>query len=50
MFGETLFEKTKAAFGRLDLLFNNAGMSAPGVPLEDLGFEKWKQVVDGLYR
>jgi NAD(P)-dependent dehydrogenase (short-subunit alcohol dehydrogenase family) len=41
-----LFERTKAAFGRLDLLFNNAGMSAPGVPLEELGFEKWRQVVD----
>ena len=41
-----LFERTKSTFGRLDLLFNNAGMSAPGVPLEDLSFEKWKQVVD----
>jgi NAD(P)-dependent dehydrogenase (short-subunit alcohol dehydrogenase family) len=41
-----LFERTKSAFGRLDLLFNNAGMSAPGVPLEELHFEKWKQVVD----
>ena len=41
-----LFEQTKAAFGRLDVLFNNAGMSAPAVPLEDLTFEQWKQVVD----
>lgn len=41
-----LFEKTSAAFGRLDLLFNNAGMSAPGVPLEDLTFEQWRKVVD----
>ena len=34
------------AFGRLDLLFNNAGIGAPPVPLEDLPFEKWKAVVD----
>jgi NAD(P)-dependent dehydrogenase (short-subunit alcohol dehydrogenase family) len=41
-----LFEKTKATFGRLDLLFNNAGMGAPAIPLEDLTFEQWRQVVD----
>ncbi|MBA4191164.1 MAG: 3-oxoacyl-ACP reductase [Planctomycetaceae bacterium] len=41
-----LFEQTKTAFGRLDLLFNNAGMGAPPVPLEDLTIEKWRQVVD----
>jgi len=41
-----LFAKTKEAFGRLDLLFNNAGIGAPAVPLEDLPFEKWKAVVD----
>ena len=41
-----LFAETKKAFGRLDLLFNNAGVSAPGVPLEDLTFEQWKAVVD----
>jgi len=41
-----LFEKTKATFGRLDVLFNNAGIGAPAMPLEDLPFEKWKAVVD----
>ena len=41
-----LFAETSAAFGRLDLLFNNAGIGAPAVPLEDLRFEKWQQVVD----
>ena len=43
---KALFAKTKQAFGRLDLIFNNAGVSAPGVPLEDLTFEQWKYVVD----
>jgi NAD(P)-dependent dehydrogenase (short-subunit alcohol dehydrogenase family) len=42
----SLFDHTQDVFGRLDLLFNNAGMSAPPIPLEDLSFEKWKQVVD----
>jgi NAD(P)-dependent dehydrogenase (short-subunit alcohol dehydrogenase family) len=41
-----LFERTKEAFGRLDVLFNNAGISAPGVPLEDLTVEQWRKVVD----
>ena len=41
-----LFAETKAAFGRLDLLFNNAGISAPAVPLEDLRLDKWRAVVD----
>ena len=41
-----LFSETKRTFGRLDVLFNNAGVSAPGVPLEDLTFEQWKNVVD----
>jgi NAD(P)-dependent dehydrogenase (short-subunit alcohol dehydrogenase family) len=43
---KALFAATKNAFGRLDLLFNNAGVSAPAVPLEDLTFEQWKCVVD----
>jgi NAD(P)-dependent dehydrogenase (short-subunit alcohol dehydrogenase family) len=41
-----LFDATKTRFGRLDLLFNNAGTGAPPVPLEDLSFEHWKRVVD----
>ena len=40
-----LFARTADAFGRLDLLFNNAGISAPGVPLEDLTIEQWQAVV-----
>ena len=42
----TLFDRAVAAFGRVDMLFNNAGVSAPGVPLEDLAFEQWQAVVD----
>jgi NADP-dependent 3-hydroxy acid dehydrogenase YdfG len=41
-----LFAKTMHAFGRLDLLFNNAGISARGLPLEELPYEEWKAVVD----
>ena len=41
-----LFAKTREVFGRLDLLFNNAGVFPPGVPLEDLSFEQWKTAVD----
>jgi len=41
-----LFAKTQDAFGRLDVLFNNAGIGAPGVNLEDLTVEQWKSVVD----
>jgi NAD(P)-dependent dehydrogenase (short-subunit alcohol dehydrogenase family) len=43
---QALFARTKEAFGRLDLLFNNAGVGAPGIPLEDLSYEQWKAVVD----
>ena len=39
---KALFAKTKETFGRLDLLFNNAGVGAPSVPLEDLTYEQWK--------
>ena len=40
-----LFDKVKSTFGRLDVLFNNAGIGAPPVPLEDLPFEAWQNVV-----
>jgi NAD(P)-dependent dehydrogenase (short-subunit alcohol dehydrogenase family) len=40
-----LFAKVKSSFGRLDVLFNNAGIGAPPVPLEDLPFETWQNVV-----
>jgi NAD(P)-dependent dehydrogenase (short-subunit alcohol dehydrogenase family) len=41
-----LFDATQERFGRLDLLFNNAGISAPPVPMEDLTYEQWQAVVD----
>jgi NAD(P)-dependent dehydrogenase (short-subunit alcohol dehydrogenase family) len=41
-----LFARTKATFGRLDLLFNNAGVGAPAINMEDLTYEQWKSVVD----
>jgi NAD(P)-dependent dehydrogenase (short-subunit alcohol dehydrogenase family) len=40
-----LFARAKEAYGRLDLLFNNAGTGAPGVPMEDLTYEQWSKVV-----
>jgi len=43
---KALFAKTVETFGRLDLLFNNAGIGGPPVPLEDLTHEQWKRVVD----
>jgi len=42
----TLFDKVKQKFGRLDVLFNNAGMGAPAIPMEDLSYEQWQSVVD----
>ena len=43
---KALFARLREAWGRLDLLFNNAGMGAPAIPMEDLSFEQWKAVVD----
>jgi len=43
---EALFQELRDHFGRLDLLFNNAGISGPAVLLEDLSLEQWKAVVD----
>ncbi|HUQ75846.1 MAG TPA: SDR family oxidoreductase [Burkholderiales bacterium] len=43
---KALFAKVKDNWGRLDVLFNNAGMGAPAVPMEDLPLETWKAVVD----
>ncbi len=41
-----LFAATQDTFGRLDVVFNNAGMGAPAVPLEDLSYEQWRSVLD----
>jgi NAD(P)-dependent dehydrogenase (short-subunit alcohol dehydrogenase family) len=41
-----LFARTVEKFGRIDVLFNNAGANAPGILFEDLTYEKWKEVVD----
>jgi NAD(P)-dependent dehydrogenase (short-subunit alcohol dehydrogenase family) len=43
---KALFAAVHKAHGRLDVLFNNAGMSAPAIPLDELSFEQWKSVVD----
>jgi NAD(P)-dependent dehydrogenase (short-subunit alcohol dehydrogenase family) len=40
-----LFARTAAAFGRVDVLFNNAGTNAPAIPMEEIGYEQWSQVV-----
>ena len=40
------FDKTRQVFGRLDLLFNNAGVGAPPVPMDELTFEQWQKVVN----
>jgi NAD(P)-dependent dehydrogenase (short-subunit alcohol dehydrogenase family) len=41
-----VFARTKSAWGRLDVLFNNAGMGAPAIPMEELPISKWREVVD----
>src|SRR5690349_23594816 len=41
-----LFAQIQSRFGRLDLLFNNAGTGAPSTPLEDLSIERWRAVID----
>jgi NAD(P)-dependent dehydrogenase (short-subunit alcohol dehydrogenase family) len=43
---QALFAVTRARFGRLDVLFNNAGTNAPFLPLEELPYEKWREVID----
>lgn len=43
---QSLFASTREAFGRLDVLFNNAGCNAPAIPMEELTFEQWRAVVD----
>ena len=43
---KSIFARVKDSWGRLDVLFNNAGMGAPAVPMEELPIETWKAVVD----
>jgi NAD(P)-dependent dehydrogenase (short-subunit alcohol dehydrogenase family) len=43
---QAVFAKVKQAWGRLDVLFNNAGMGTPPIPMEDLSFEQWQAVVN----
>jgi NAD(P)-dependent dehydrogenase (short-subunit alcohol dehydrogenase family) len=43
---KALFDATRDKFGRLDMLFNNAGTGAPAIPMDELTFEQWKSVVD----
>lgn len=43
---DALFARTQQAFGRLDVLFNNAGTAAPPQPLDELSFEQWRAVID----
>ncbi len=43
---DRLFEEISAEYGRLDLLFNNAGVSAPAVPVDELDPEQWRRVID----
>jgi NAD(P)-dependent dehydrogenase (short-subunit alcohol dehydrogenase family) len=43
---KALFAAVKARFDRLDVLFNNAGIGAPAMPIEDLPLDKWRAVVD----
>src|SRR5205085_6505464 len=43
---DALFARVAQEFGRLDLLFNNAGTGSPPAPLEDVSFEQWKSVID----
>lgn len=43
---KALFTRVREKFGRLDLLFNNAGIGAPPVPLDELPFARWREVVD----
>jgi NAD(P)-dependent dehydrogenase (short-subunit alcohol dehydrogenase family) len=43
---DRLFATVEGSFGRLDMLFNNAGTGAPAVPIDELPFEQWKRVVD----